>query len=57
MVVVLRSPDVLHLRRWIAAFLLLLFSPVASGIGERVYRAVARNRYRLGRGMCVGRAA
>jgi predicted DCC family thiol-disulfide oxidoreductase YuxK len=34
-------------RRWVAAWLWLLFAPFFNPIGERVYDAVARNRYRI----------
>jgi predicted DCC family thiol-disulfide oxidoreductase YuxK len=40
----LRTPDVLHQRRWIALGVLLLFSPFMTPIGKHIYRAVARNR-------------
>lgn len=48
LVVVLRSPDVFHLRRWIAVTVLLLFSPLADSLGEKLFRLLAHNGYRLG---------
>jgi predicted DCC family thiol-disulfide oxidoreductase YuxK len=47
LVVVLRSPDVLHLRRWIALAALLLLSPMADRFGERLFRLLAHDRYRF----------
>jgi Vitamin K-dependent gamma-carboxylase len=42
LVAALRIPDVLHLRRWIAATALLLFSPLINSLGERLFRTLAR---------------
>jgi predicted DCC family thiol-disulfide oxidoreductase YuxK len=53
LVVALRSPDTLHLRRWIALSVLLVFSPLAKPIGERVYQVFAHNRDRLGTAACA----
>lgn len=41
LVVVLRAPDLLDQRRWIAAFVLLLFSPLAEPLGNRVFSRLA----------------
>jgi predicted DCC family thiol-disulfide oxidoreductase YuxK len=38
LVVILRSPDVLYLRRWIALSALLLLSPFTIPLGELLYR-------------------
>jgi predicted DCC family thiol-disulfide oxidoreductase YuxK len=42
LVVILRSPDVLHLRRWIALSAFLLLSPLTVPLGERIYRRFHR---------------
>jgi predicted DCC family thiol-disulfide oxidoreductase YuxK len=46
LLVMLRLPDALHLRRWIALTTLILFSPLFEPIGNRAYRYVAANRSR-----------
>lgn len=42
-----------HLRPLVAAAVLIVLSPVAVPIGERVYALVARNRHRLGSPACA----
>jgi hypothetical protein len=42
LVVVLRSPDVFGVRRWIAVIVLLLFSPLSDLFGERLFRLLAQ---------------
>lgn len=57
LVVILRAPDVLHLRRWIALAALVFFSPFVELIGQRIFRAWARNRSRLSTTTCTQAAA
>ena len=40
----LRAPENWHIRRWIAAGVLLMFSALVAPVGEAVYRLIARNR-------------
>jgi hypothetical protein len=46
LLVALRAPDVLHQRRWIAAGVLLLFSPIFEPLAQRLLRFVSRDRQR-----------
>lgn len=46
-----------HLRPLVAVMILVLVSPIAVPIGERVYALVARNRHRLGSPACALPAA
>src|SRR6185312_11695997 len=48
LVVVLRSPDAFHMRRWIALSALLLFSPLAERLGETLFQIFAHKSYRPG---------
>ena len=45
----LPEPATFLYRRWIAAAILIVFSPVFAPVGESAYGFVARHRYRLSR--------
>src|SRR5262249_43044921 len=41
LVLALRSPEAIHLRRWFAMTALLLFSPLTNSLGEKIFRFLA----------------